>query len=389
MAKNKGHVEQIGQSFWLTYSVSALDDAGRLCRKRVRKHLGSATDMCLDDARLEADQFLATREVKPSFDITVAEFVEIFKREHIEFLKPGGKVHYRTYLTNHVIPALGNKRLLEVTHDTVQELVRLKTEVGLSPQTVRHIRNVISGIFTHAIVKGLCRNLNPAKHVKLPEMRRVKPRHALSADEVWRLIDELTDPARTMVLLACLTGLGKAELLGLRWGRINLTEVDSTEDGEPLPAFSLAVRENFSTATNTFGSVKCRERERLVPLADVLVQALLAIKQDCPWTEAEDLVFVSPRRGWPLQVHNLENRVIRPAAERRGVCSGWHTYRRTFATLMDQEGWAMSDRTASMGHSGAGGARMTLLYTAKNLERRRAGVEKIARAVGHPAKGQK
>src|ERR1017187_8632272 len=164
MAKQRGCVEQLDRSFWLTYSLSAIDDTGKLYRKRKRHHLGYITDMCYDDARQEADGFLKTLEVQTSLDMTVGDFVEIWRKEHVAYLKPGGQLHTECILRNHVVPALSSRKLLEVNHDVVQELVRLKTETGLSPQTIRHIRNVISGIYTHAIAKGMMRPPNPAQH---------------------------------------------------------------------------------------------------------------------------------------------------------------------------------------------------------------------------------
>jgi integrase len=53
----------------------------------------------------------------------------------------------------------------------------------------------------------------------------------------------------------------------------------------------------------------------------------------------------------------------------------WHAFRRTHATLMDQENAAIADRIAQMGHSALA---MTLKYTSADIERRRGIVELVS-----------
>jgi integrase len=188
------------------------------------------------------------------------------------------------------------------------------------------------------------------------------------------LVKAFPTPLKEMMLLSVLTSLNRAELLGLRWGRVNLSNRPVIADGENLPRFALAVRENYYLGQ--FGSVKCKQRERLVPLASVVIQALQGIKDQCQWTEPGDLVFVGPRRGKPVDARNLESRVMKPIAKKLGMSwVSWHVFRRTFATLADQAQWEIADRIAAMGHSNV---KMTMHYTSKDLDRRRASVERLS-----------
>ena len=70
--------------------------------------------------------------------------------EHVALLKKAGRLHYGTYLKNHVLPGIGTLRLKDVSHDDIQRLIRLKQSVkprlirlkeevpdALSPQTLR------------------------------------------------------------------------------------------------------------------------------------------------------------------------------------------------------------------------------------------------------------
>ncbi len=62
---------------------------------------------------------------------------------------------------------------------------------------------------------------NPVRVVKMPERTLKRPHSFLTADQVRRLIAASKEPARTIILLAAMTGLRIGEILALRWGRID------------------------------------------------------------------------------------------------------------------------------------------------------------------------
>jgi len=204
---------------------------------------------------------------------TLAEFVaQHFMGQHVDLLKKAGRLHYKTYLKNHVLPGLGALKLKDVTHDDIQRLIRLKQNAkpklirlkeevpdALSPQTLRHIRNACSAIFRLAIIHKLHAGPNPAQYVRLPEMKR-QPKRALTLDECRVLLPALATPVREMALLSICTSMNFAEMTGLIWRRLNMTPEPGTTDGESLPAFSLRVAQNFFAGE--YGSVKCKSRQR-------------------------------------------------------------------------------------------------------------------------------
>src|SRR5207249_556001 len=84
---------------------------------------------------------------RPSSLVSVAEFVTgRFKPDVVWALKHAGQKHYDYVLRKHVIPALGDHRLRDVSSDEVQALVKMKIEAGYSVQTAVHIRNAISAV---------------------------------------------------------------------------------------------------------------------------------------------------------------------------------------------------------------------------------------------------
>lgn len=62
---------------------------------------------------------------------------------------------------------------------------------------------------------------NIVRGVEMPERLLKKPHQFLNADEVRRLVAAGTEPTRTIVLLAIMTGLRIGEILAWRWKRLD------------------------------------------------------------------------------------------------------------------------------------------------------------------------
>lgn len=338
----------------------------------------------------------------PQSIMKVREFVERkFLPEHVAMLKPGGRAHYAVHLKIVLdgIPdvkarsrkkpkpgaaqaaikrlfGIGAMRLRDVTTEDCQKLVSAAVSRGYSVQYATHVRNAISGIFTHADSKDWFTGRNPAKRVKLPEMER-KDLHALTFDQVGALIAALDSFSGTMVLCAVLTSMNIAEILGLRWRRVNLTEQWSTVDGESLPPLHIAVREQWYL--RQYGSLKKGSRRRNVPVPPELLMSLSRLRVAAKFAGPDDPVFAS-QAGRPIDERNVLRRKILPAAKALGMpWIGWHDLRRTFSTLADQVGMSSGERQAVMGHARAA---MTARYTKTPTEQARAAVERMAKLIG-------
>jgi integrase len=187
---------------------------------------------------------------------------------------------------------------------------------------------------------------------------------------------------RAMALVSMTASLNVAELLGLKWKRVNLTDKSVIFGDEVLLPYSLAVRENYYRGQ--FGSVKAKSRRRNVPLSEITVNALLAIRSESRFAGHDDLVFAS-RNGTPLNERNLLRRFLKPAGKQLGIpWLSWHVFRHTHATLGEQIGMSLSDRQAQMGH---GDVRMTLHYTHSDMERRRKGINEMSKLLVSPGSG--
>ncbi len=318
--------------------------------------------------------------------LTVRQFVDgRFREDVVKKKKHAGQLHYDYILKNHVLPAFGDKRLRDVEHDDVQGLINLKSDSGLSSQTVTHIRNVINRVFKYAKKKKAFYGELPTEDIEMPE-KVTKEAHAMDFDMAIGLLEGLEGVslvAYTIVLLALTTSMNIAELLGLRRKRVNLSKEPRMLGDRLLEGESIAVRENFYRGV--FGTVKKKARNRDLPIPKPVLSVLARLMEDSAFKGPEELVFGTDK-GTPLDEKNLMNRIIKPIAVKLKMpWMGWHAFRHTHSTLAETLGMALSDRQAQMGH---GDSRMTMHYTHSDLNRRRQTLDLMAdRLTGNTAEG--
>ena len=165
-----------------------------------------------------------------------------------------------------------------------------------------------------------------------------------------------------------------AEILGLKWKHINLTDEWNTVDGESLQPWQIAVRGQWTL--RQYGTVKAAGRKRYVVVPVLLAEALGKLKRGRP----DDFVFASQgSSGHPVDEKNVLRRHVRPAGVSLGMpWLAWHDLRRTFSTLADQVGMSAGERQAVMGHDDQ---RMTARYTKTRTEQSRNAVERMAKII--------
>ncbi len=357
------------------------DTDGSLVRKRCTQKIAPRTGPDAISKRQAQRLFwetilskLDSVSIKPQSLATVRDFVESkFVPQWVWSLKPATQQFYAYTLDKHVIPELGSLRLRDVTSDDVQALIKRTLEAGFSPRTVEAIRNTVSAIFNHAKVKGFYVGDNPIFGVRMPTVTPVKERRALNVQTAKQALELLVWPCREIVWLMILTSVNVAEALGLRWKRLNLTPDWVIVDGEAIQPFTVAVREHYYRGD--WGTLKSGSRRRDLPLPKMLVSMLAGVKERSAWNGPEDPVFAG-KTGKPIDETNYAHRHLRPLGRRLGLKSlSWHDFRRTHATLADQQQVPLGDRMAGMGHSDA---RMTMWYSVADVERRRQAAETMA-----------
>jgi integrase len=204
------------------------------------------------------------------------------------------------------------------------------------------IKNVLSAIFSHGVRWELVER-NPVcgqggspghrgASTGVRQSNRVSIRRVILAPDVVRqTLEQLPLREATMALVDAVTALRASELVALRWKHVGW------ETGILQSEFALVEGELKET----------KSRNNPLPLAESVLQVLRLWRENTAYRSDEDWIFASPHYHGktPYTYQILFRRHIRPVIERiSGIKSskeapiGWHTLRRSLATLLISNG---------------------------------------------------
>lgn len=158
---------------------------------------------------------------------TFNEWAERWHRNKVQALKPSTARGYRSILDKSVLPALGAKRIRNISTGDVEDFILGLQERGLTPPTIRHHYVVLRSVLAYAARKKAIA-INPARDAELPTDKstgRIKPEQMfLTEQQVANLAAALdrTEPYPLMIRFMAYTGLRAAEVAGLNVGDLDL-----------------------------------------------------------------------------------------------------------------------------------------------------------------------
>lgn len=408
--QQSGNLEKRGDWWMLRWREEVIKPDGSLAREWApRVRIGPCTGperLTQKEAkRIGWEDYLSKLDqntTTPQSVMTVAQFVEqFFIPEHVMMKKAHTRLFYRSRLKDvltpdRVVRAFGKKsegyakkyknarveikgwpylddvRLRDLDQSHVQRVIAAAMGRDYSPATVNHIRTVCSAIVTYAKEKRFFRGDNPAESVRTPAVEPVKDLRALTLEEAKTVLGQMQYPEYHISVISILTSMNIAEICGLQWKRVNITDRFATVDGETLPPFTVLVRKQWNLGK--LDTTKRKSRKRALPIPPIMLSILAELKQREKYTSPDDYVLVS-RKGTPVDAHNLANRKLKTIGKKLDMpWLSWHVLRRTHTTILDEMGMELSDRVAMMGH---GDAAMTMKYTKTSLDRRRVLVNQL------------
>jgi integrase len=335
--------------------------------------------------------------LEPSFNAILDRFVEEEKLLEIKQLRPGdrssldGELSYSTassYLS--VIKQLrekwGSTRITRIKPLQVQEWLK---KMDAAPKTKGHVKALMHRLFEKAMLWEMVEwQRNPMQLVEIKGIsKRQKKPIVLTVEQFYQILELLPQPYRTMVIVAQCTGLRAEEVLALEWqdidfenlsmrvvravvhGRVKIVKTEYSEDELPLDPDFAAILLNW----------KCKSEEEIRQDLTVEKTPLMG----------SELVFTSPATGRHYHTAPIQQDYIRPAGwclvecpncgagvglwcdqdsptpngkrlpiheERRKAArkydgTGWHTFRHTYRSWLDDTGAPMGVQQKLMRHA--------------------------------------
>jgi len=296
---------------------------------------------------------------KPELMLSFERFaLERFEPNIYPTLRLSTANNYRSIIRAHLIPVFGKMPLPEIGTADVQAVLSSLAK-KIAPRTLLTVWNRLRRIFGAAKDWG-CIAANPADRVRLPAISDVREKIVLSREQVQRLLEELPEPYRTMILVAVLSGLRRSELFGLRWKSVNFSENSI-----------LVCESNYHGQQS---QPKTRASRRMVFVDPIVTEALRRIQPEI--VDPNGYVF-SSGRGTVLNPENVRCRTLSPACDRAGIPRiGWHSFRYTYATWANPTGESIKALQSQLGHTDS---KLTLsVYTQPMPEAQRQLARKIA-----------
>lgn len=231
-------------------------------------------------------------------------------------------------------PYMDSLQLCEITGERIQTLISAVLQSGYSIQTATHVRNVIRTIFSHAIATSCYTGTNPASLVTLPAMARKKA-HSLTLVQLKQIMQAMRYPEKGISLLALLTEMNVAEICGLQWKYVNLSNVACLVEEDSIPPRTISVR--MQSYRGQFGPVSGK-RKRLIPVSDLLGSILSDLGNRKHFTAPQDFVLAS-QNGTPIYPENIAARRLKSIGKAFDMpWLSWTVFHRTHVALESELG---------------------------------------------------
>jgi integrase len=297
--------------------------------------------------------------------ISVVTFIENkFIPDHVRFKSAAGRTHYRAIL-NHILkpetvqtlfgeyplktkarlsavpgwPYLDDLRLCDLNADHVRQLTASAIDHGYSAQTVKHIKNVLGTIISHAKKEHIFSGDNPVIEVKLPRLVHARPRD-LTIDQAMAILQMLKYPDREIALISMTTGMGISEICALRWKDINLTPSTVYIDKERVPPRGIIFRRNWTGIDE--GDLS-RERLKSVVVPESLIRVLERLKRQRGDIDPNGFVVATPQ-GDPIEPQCARAQRLKPIGRRLQIpWLSWQVLKLAHGALLSELNARLAD----------------------------------------------
>jgi integrase len=333
--------------------------------------------------------------LEPTISAVLDRFIEEEKLLEIKQRRPGDRCEEGELSYSTVISYLSVIRQVRVKWGTTH-LSRMKPlkvqnwlkEMDAAPKTKGHVKAIMHRLYEKAMLWEMVEwQRNPMQLVEIKGIsKRQKKPIVLTVEQYCQILELLPEPYRTMVVVAQCTGLRAEEVLALEWqnidfenlsmkvdravvhGRVKMVKTEYSEDELPLDPDFAAVLLNWklrceeTRKTLTDGSTHSIGSELVFPSSATRRHYHTAPVQQDYIRPAGCCLVACPKCGaapgvWCLADSPTPNGKRLPLHEERWKAAGkygsvgWHTFRHTYRSWLDDTGAPVGVQQKLMRHA--------------------------------------
>jgi integrase len=207
-----------GVVFKIRYRVPGPDGKLKHRCETLRGLTGKKAARAVLDDRIKN---LSSAPTQQASELTLREFIDAFWKPTLtrKRVKPSTLDGYESVLDCHLLPVLGDLRMIDITPLHVEDFVQRKIADGLAPKTVRNHLMVLRGVFSVAVEQDVIQR-SPVRRSHTPESQK-KEKPVWSPEQVHKIIQSAPPQYRPLFALVALTGVRVGELLALQWKHVD------------------------------------------------------------------------------------------------------------------------------------------------------------------------
>lgn len=318
----------------------------------------------------KADLLTHEESLTGQYQGTLTEWMDYWmENELLGSIKASSYQTYRSQWTHHLLPALGQCCMAQLTPKVIHDFVCDLEKSGLAVSTIRGIFRLLSSSMRFAVEEGAIRK-NPCVRIRIRSAEAAEQR-VLSRPEQERLRQAADADSNLPALLSLYTGMRLGEVCALKWSDIDWEKGTLTVRRTVQRVARLPNSGNDRKTMLMIGSPKSMRSQRVLPIPEFLQERLRCLHHAA---FASDYVFsTTPAAAEPRTIQRRFQRLMKTV----GISGAhFHTLRHSFATRLLELGVDIKTVSALLGHCSA---KTTLdFYMHSLLERQREAMERLA-----------
>ncbi|MGA3167218.1 MAG: site-specific integrase [Terriglobia bacterium] len=357
-----GHIFARGKRprVWVARYKEPVLDNGKVTTVLRSKVIGPCAGMSKSAARQTLQGWLRPLNEglhTPVESVSFQEFYEKWEKDLLPTYRESTRQFYLSTAKRWILPYFQDYRAADITPSDVQRFINLFSG-KYSISVLKHLRATLNCLFQAAVDWHYLKQ-NPASTLRLPEGTEVKRATVLLPEQVSRVIGLLSEPCRTMVMIAATAGLRESELFALK------------DEDFDLNNGILTIRRRLYRGK--LGDVKTKKSKRELPLLPEVVEAVKSLSHEVPF------LFLGPNGTGENALVRTTREAFTMVADQLGIPHfTWRSFRRSAESAMHNHGVSLKTQASMLGHSNPN---MSLVYAETNETAKREAVEELGNLI--------